>query len=345
MHTTLLPTMAVIPDEDTDPAIDLIRPPTQGTSSRDLDLEGLQPPFTIDDPSIMQAAAPVLSSPPQPASGGELVLEQQQQQQQEPLNTGPLRSRTVDRNWARVRQKVVGIDVSTPQDNSSNAPERRENYQSLPQAAPGGQAVQPATLGASSGGAVRGGGNQGSTHPPAETRVLIGNGRFPGSNPITDQSRTFPTMEGLGTVSTGLRGVLGFRTAVVQRTQQRKMEKEIEKALARHASDQSQPRSRTVARIGTGTRGMIPGASYNLMAFDASSVDRGLIEELSDILTRWKALLVEVPCKSEIFRTLSKMLLASRTEPLSSKDYSMELRIVFIFTTSFCIPGLRIQHG
>lgn len=320
MHTTLLPTMAVIPDEDTDPAIDLIRPPAQGTSFRDLDLEGLQPPFTIDDPSIMQPAAPVLSSPPQPASGGELVLEQQQQQQQEPLSTVPLRSRTVDRNWARVRQKVVGIDVSTPQDNNSNAPVRIENNQSIPQGSPGGQAVQPATLGTSSGGAIRGGEGQGCTHPSAETRAPIGNGRFPVSNPITDQPRTFPTMEGLGTVSTGLRGVLGFRTAVVQRTQLRKMEKEIEKALARHASDQSQPRSRTVARIGTGTRGMIPGASYNLMVFDTSSVDRGLIEELSDILTRWKALIVEVPCKSEIFQALSKMLLASRTEPLSSKD-------------------------
>ncbi|KAG0277970.1 hypothetical protein BGZ95_004993 [Linnemannia exigua] len=134
-------------------------------------------------------------------------------------------------------------------------------------------------------------------------------------------------MEGLGTVSTGLRGVLGFRTAVVQRTQLRKMEKEIEKALARHASDQSQPRSRTVARIGTGTRGMIPGASYNLMAFDVGTVDRSLVEELSDILTRWKALTVEVPCKSEIFRALSKMLLASRTEPLSRADATAVLNL------------------
>ncbi|KAG9067454.1 hypothetical protein KI688_012237 [Linnemannia hyalina] len=301
--------MAVIPDEDTNPTIDLIRPPAQGTSFRDLDLEGQQPPFTIDNPSIIQAAAPVLSFPPQPTSGDELVLGQQQQQQQEPLSTEPLRSRTVDRNWARVRQKVVGIDVSTPQNNNS-APVQRENNQ-----------------GTSSGGAV-GGVGQGSTYPPAEMRAHIGNGRFPASNPITDQHRTFPTMEGLGTVSTGLRGVLGFRTAVVQRTQLRKMEKEIEKALARHASDQSQPRSRTVARIGTGTRGMIPGASYNLMVFDTGIVDRSLVEELSDILTRWKALIVEVPCKSEIFRALSKMLLASRTEPLSRADATAVLNLV-----------------
>ncbi|OAQ29570.1 hypothetical protein K457DRAFT_32202 [Linnemannia elongata AG-77] len=320
--------MAGIPDDDTDPAIDLIRLPAQGTSFRDIDPEGLQPPFTLDDPSIMQAAAPILSSPPQPDSGDELVLEQQEQQQQEPLSTAPLRSRMVDRNWARVREKVVGIDVSTPQDNNSSGSVQRENNQSIPQSLSGGQAVQPATLATGSGGAVGRGVGQGSTHPPAEMKAATGNSRFPASNPITEHPRTFPTMEGLGTVSTGLRGVLGFRTAVVQRTQLRKMEKEIEKALARHASDQSQPRSRTVARIGTGTRGMIPGASYNLMAFDTGTIDRSLVEELSDILTRWKALIVEVPCKNEIFRALSKMLLASRTEPLSRADATAVLNLV-----------------
>jgi hypothetical protein len=332
--------MAVIPEEDIDPAIDILRPPTQGTSVSDIDLEGLQPPFTIDDPSIMQAPAPVLrSSSQQQASGDELVLEQQQQQQ-EPLSTAPLRSRTVDRNWARVRQKVVGIDVSTPQDNNTNtntntnnAPARREDIQSASQGPPGGKSVQPVLLGSSLGAVMGGGGRgvgQGSIRHSAEIRAALGTGRFPASNPITDQPRTFPTMEGLGTVSTGLRGVLGFRTAVVQRTQLRKMEKEIEKALARHASDQSQPRSRTVARIGTGTRGMIPGASYNLMAFDVGTVDRSLVEELSDILTRWKALIVEVPCKSEIFRALSKMLLASRTDPLSSKEDLIDLWVIFL---------------
>ncbi|KAG0296788.1 hypothetical protein BGZ96_008516 [Linnemannia gamsii] len=321
--------MAVIPDEETDPAIDILRPPTQGTSSSDIDLEGLQPPFTIDNPSIMQATAPVMRcSSPQQTSGDELVLEQQ-----EPLSTVLLRSRTVDRNWARVREKVVGIDVTPPPENNTNtnnndAPARRENIQSVPQGPPRGQSAPPAPLGSSSG-AVVGGGvvGQGSTQPSAEMKAILGNGRFPASKPITDQPRTFPTMEGIGTVSTGLRGVLGFRTAVVQRTQLRKMEKEIEKALARHASDQSQPRSRTVARIGTGTRGMIPGASYNLMAFDLGTVDRSLIEELSDILTRWKALMVELPCKNEIFRALSKMLLASRTEPLSRADATAVLNL------------------
>ncbi|KAF9154391.1 hypothetical protein BG015_001079 [Linnemannia schmuckeri] len=322
--------MAVIPDEDADPAIDILRPPAQGASISDIDLECLQPPFTIDDSSIMQTAAPALSSPPQPSSGDELVVEQQQQQQ-EPLNTVPLRSRTVDRNWARVRQKVVGIDVSSPQDNNTNnadAPAQRENNQSLPQEPPREQSVQPAPLSFSSGAIIGGGVGQSSNQPSTETKALLSSGRFPTSNPITDQPRTFPTMEGLGTVSTGLRGVLGFRTAVVQRTQLRKMEKEIEKALARHASDQSQPRSRTVARIGTGTRGMIPGASYNLMVFDTGTIDRSLIEELSDILTRWKALMVEVPCKSEIFRALSKMLVASRTEPLSRADATAVLDLV-----------------
>lgn len=318
--------MAVIPDEDTDPAIDILRPPTQGT--------GLQPPFTIDNPSIMQATAPVMrSSSPQQASGDELVLEQQ-----EPLSTAPLRSRTVDRNWARVRQKVVGIDVSTPQDNTTNT---NNNDAPAPQGPPGGQPVSSVPLDSSSGAVVGGGGvGQGSTQPSAEMKAILSNGRFPASNPITDQPRTFPTMEGIGTVSTGLRGVLGFRTAVVQRTQLRKMEKEIEKALVRHASDQSQPRSRTVARIGTGTRGMIPGATYNLMAFDLGTVDRGLVEELSDILTRWKALMVELPCKSEIFRALSKMLLASRAEPLSSKENVMEFWT--IFCNVFCISDYNI---
>ncbi|KAF9132432.1 hypothetical protein BGW39_000145 [Mortierella sp. 14UC] len=309
--------MAVIPDGDTEPANNSLRRP-QGTSDNDIDLEGLQPPLTIDDFSIMLPAAPPASSSSPPED--EPAVEQQ------PLSTVPLRSRTVDRNWARVRQKVIGIDVAQPLDNDASA--RTEN--NPPVELQGAQAAGPVQQAIPVGHGSSAGGVGLSNHQPTtEMRSILANDSRPltASNPITDQPRTFPTMEGLGTVSTGLRGVLGFRTAVVQRTQLRKMEKDIEKALARHASDQSQPRSRTVARIGTGTRGMIPGASYNMMAFDVNTVDRSLIEELSDILTRWKALTVEVPCKNEIFRALSKMLLASRTEPLSRADATAVLNL------------------
>ncbi|KAF9393611.1 hypothetical protein CPC16_001601 [Podila verticillata] len=120
-------------------------------------------------------------------------------------------------------------------------------------------------------------------------------------------------------LSTSIRGVLGFRTVVLQRTQLRKMEKEIEKAIARLANDTGQPRSRTAARIGTGTRGMIPGATYTIMNAEPGSLDRAFLDDLSDILTRWKSLTVEVPCRTEIFRVFSKMFLSNRQEPLSSK--------------------------
>ncbi|ORZ15402.1 hypothetical protein BCR41DRAFT_353710 [Lobosporangium transversale] len=129
-----------------------------------------------------------------------------------------------------------------------------------------------------------------------------------------------------GTVSTGIRGVLGFRTVVMQRTQLRKMEKEIEKALARHANDQIQPRSRSVARIGAGTRGMIPGASYSLMV-EPSSVDRAFIEDMIDILNRWKSLTVEIPFKPEILKTMSKMLRTDRSEPMPHTDAAAVLNL------------------
>ncbi|KAG0215733.1 hypothetical protein BGX33_000899 [Mortierella sp. NVP41] len=314
--------MAVIPDEDTDPASDIFRHP-QGSSDSDIELEGLHPPSTIDDPSAMQATTtPALSTPP--LSGEELQLQQQ------PLNTAPLRSRTVDRNWARVRQKVVGIDITSPPDNNNSDPVVRTDQNNNPTGPVVVQQHPTPSLGLGLGPSPGGATNQPvGAQPSSEVRSILANGSRPASNAMTEPPRTFPTMEGLGTVSTGLRGVLGFRTAVVRRTQLRKMEKEIEKALARHASDQSQPpRSRTVARIGTGTRGMIPGASYNLMVFpEVNTVDRSLVEELSDILTRWKALMVEVPCKSEIFRALSKMLLANRTEPLSRADATAVLNL------------------
>ncbi|KAG0253183.1 hypothetical protein BG011_006509, partial [Mortierella polycephala] len=196
-------------------------------------------------------------------------------------------TRIVDRNWARVRQKMIGAGSIIQSNQSSNISETdlQEAYA--------------------------------KSHPSA-----VSSSSRPPSTTQTEPSKTFPGMEDIGsTPATGLRGVLGFRTVVVQRTQLRKMEKEIEKALARHANDQSQPRSRTVARMGTGTRVMIPGAPYNLMVMpEPTNVDRSLVDELSDILLRWKNLTVEVPCKPAIFRTLAKMLLADRPEPLSRAD-------------------------
>ncbi|KAF9308886.1 hypothetical protein BG006_005247, partial [Podila minutissima] len=95
------------------------------------------------------------------------------------------------------------------------------------------------------------------------------------------------------------------------------MEKEIEKAMGRLTNETSQPRSRTTARIGTGPRGMIPGATYTIMNVEPGTLDRAFLDDLSDILTRWKSLTVEVPCRAEIFRVFSKMLLSNRLDPLS----------------------------
>ncbi|KAF9194469.1 hypothetical protein BGZ51_009549 [Haplosporangium sp. Z 767] len=196
-------------------------------------------------------------------------------------------ARIVDKNWARVRQKMIGAGSDIHSSHSSNISET--DLQG---------AYAKSHLSAVSS----------SSRPPSTTQ--------------TEPSKALSGMEDTGsTPATGLRGVLGFRTVVVQRTQLRKMEKEIEKALARHANDQSQPRSRAVARMGTSTRGMIPGAPYNLMVMpEPTNVDRSLVDELSDILLRWKNLTVEVPCKPVIFRTLAKMLLADRPEPLSRAD-------------------------
>ncbi|GJJ73116.1 hypothetical protein EMPS_05474 [Entomortierella parvispora] len=211
-------------------------------------------------------------------------------QPKEPLlhqnpTTANLSSRPAERNWARVRQKVIGVDNPQLKESESITAENPIPLSMI-------QKQQPplASL-------------QGQT------------------NAANELPKVYPVMEGTGPVSTGLRGVLGFRTVVVQRTQLRKMEKEIEKALARRQNDQLQPRMRTAARIGTGTRGIIPGASYNLMSIpDPVAVDRSFLDDLSDTLTRWRTLTVEVPCKSELLRTFSKMLLADRPEPLSRAD-------------------------
>ncbi|KAF9928463.1 hypothetical protein FBU30_002365 [Linnemannia zychae] len=312
--------MAILSDEDSDPANDIQRHSEgAGVRTNNSNSEALETPSAINDSTDLQSTDLSQSSSSQ-TSGDEIMPEQ------EPLSTIPLRTRTVDRNWARVRQKVVGIEVPSPSTNDVSAGIIHTNPSVPITALPG----NPIHLGPSVNQRSTSGGEAGqaNSQPVPEMRSTLSNSsRQPINHPATDQLKTFPPIEGSGTVSTGLRGVLGFRTAVVQRTQLRKMEKEIEKALSRHASDQTQPRSRTVARIGTGTRGMIPGASYNLMAFDVTTVDRSLIEELSDILTRWRQLMVEVPCKNEIFRTLSKMLLASKIEPLSRADATAVLNL------------------
>jgi len=231
-----------------------------------------------------QAAAPVVKTAPlgtlQPEGGDqskEFLLQQQP-------TAGNLPSRPAARNWARVRQKVIGAD-SLPAIESE--PMMAGN--TIPLSVIQKQQPSLASL-------------QGQP------------------NTTNELPKMYPVMEGSGPVSTGLRGVLGFKTVVVQRTQLRKMEKEIEKALARRQNDQYQPRMRTAARIGTGTRGMIPGASYNIMSTpDPVAVDRSFLDELSDILMRWRNLTVEVPCKGELLQTFTKMLLADRPEPLSRK--------------------------
>ena len=125
------------------------------------------------------------------------------------------------------------------------------------------------------------------------------------------------------------------------------MEKEIEKALSRHINDQNQPRARTVARIGTGARGMISGNTYNLMAMqqETTSADRALVDELADILNRWKALIVEVPCKADVLKTLAKMLLADRAEPLSRK-HRKDLQLLEISSVVMRKdPGFKRQNN
>ncbi|KAF9984063.1 hypothetical protein BGZ75_004373 [Mortierella antarctica] len=200
----------------------------------------------------------------------------------------------VDRNWARVRQKMIGS----------------ESILQTRQAAANSITDLPSSNGNTN--VLRSSTDSNHTKPTSRSATLI----------PEQPKATYPPMESSGPLSTGLRGVLGFRTVVVQRTQLRKMEKEIEKALSRHINDQGQPRARTVARIGTGARGMISGNTYNLMAMqqETTSVDRALVDELADILNRWKTLIVEVPCKADILKSLAKMLLADRPEPLSRAD-------------------------
>lgn len=202
---------------------------------------------------------------------------------------GPAPMRAVDRNWARVRQKMLGNDSTL-------------NLNKTPQISGVGSGIKKAAA------------------PSASQPPLSNTLRPHSTQTTTDVFKSSPATEGSGSAPPGRKTVLGFRTVVVQRTQLRKMEKEIEKALLRHANDQIQPRSRTVSRIGTGTRGAITSSPYNFIALQENvSVDKNFIEDLTEILQRWKSLTVEVPCKKNILRALSKMLRVDHQEPLSSR--------------------------
>ncbi|KAG0045142.1 hypothetical protein BGZ83_009603 [Gryganskiella cystojenkinii] len=256
----------------------------------------------VDTPTMLGTLQPEGEPPSK-----ELLLQRQEQQQYPTVvvdsQTTPLSSsRPAEINWARVRQKVIGQDHSptttTTELLSDQAFLGTENNVVL---LPYPMQKQPPILAATQG--------------QQQLSSIV--------NALPESHRPYPVMEGSGPVSTGLRGVLGFRTVVVQRTQLRKMEKEIEKALTKRQNEYYQPRSRNVARIGTGTRGMsmLPGASYNIMATpEPFSIDRSFVDDMSDILNRWRNLTVEVPCKTELLRTMTKMLLADRAEPLSRPD-------------------------
>ncbi|KAF9208081.1 hypothetical protein BGZ49_009870 [Haplosporangium sp. Z 27] len=252
-------------------------------------------------------------------------------QDQQSVIEGTPPVRAVDRNWARVRQKVIGNDsaASAP---SSKALEFNSQGNIREATVANSDIQRSADL------------RQGSQKNNDMRHV---------NNYTTDQLRTYPLMStesskpragvgvgvGAGPVSTGIRGVLGFRTVVVQRTQLRKMEKEIEKALLRHANEQIQPRSRTVPKIGTtvrGARGVMPGGSYSIMPMqEPSAVDKSLIDDIAEILNRWKGLTVEVPCRIEILQTLARMLQidssdsTSRIEPKVVLSLFNQMRYLF----------------
>ncbi|KAF9358561.1 hypothetical protein BGX26_001450 [Mortierella sp. AD094] len=257
-----------------------------------------------------------------PAPNSSLTPSQLQDQQGVVEGTPPVRA--VDRNWARVRQKVIGDDSVAQAPVAGNLEASISGNSTVPASNTGTQH-----------------GSDSNHEPPKnnEMRPAVGH--------TTDQSRVYPPVptESLGTgvglgsgagtgtgpVSTGIRGVLGFRTVVVQRTQLRKMEKEIEKALHRYTNEQTQTRSRTVPKIGTavrGARGMMPGGSYSIMTIqEPNSADKSFIDEISDILTRWKGLTVEIPCKIDILRTLTRMLQIDRPDPGSRIDSKVILSL------------------
>lgn len=242
--------------------------------------------------------------------------------QRQPVQGAP--GRPVDRNWARVRQKMIGSSPGSSNliggDLSRYAVDPKYTLFSD---------IKQSTLNS-------------ARLPNGSTVTLT---KAPTSGESTPKSGSIQLDPSLP-LSTSIRGVLGFRTVVLQRTQLRKMEKEIEKAIARFANEASQPRSRTAAaRIGTGTRGMIPGATYTIMNVEPGSLDRAFLDDLSEILTRWKNLTVEVPCRTEIFRVFSKMFLSNRLEPLSSKlimSIVLELVDCPLFSSAYLFANVHV---
>ncbi|KAG0004625.1 hypothetical protein BGZ79_008697 [Entomortierella chlamydospora] len=264
-------------------------------------------------------STPSHTTPPTMALAPNSLTPSQLQDQQGVVEGAPVRA--VDRNWARVRQKVIGND------SVAQAPISGNLEASIPD-----NSIVPVTSNSD----TQHGSDSNHEHPMGnEMRHAVGH--------TADQSRVYPQMPteslgagvglgagtgtGTGPVSTGIRGVLGFRTVVVQRTQLRKMEKEIEKALHRYTNEQSQTRSRSVPKIGTavrGARGMIPGGAYSIMTIqEPNSADKSFIDEISDILTRWKSLTVEIPYKIDILRTLARMLQVDRPDPGYRKHNSL----------------------
>ncbi|KAG0082753.1 hypothetical protein BGZ92_011431 [Podila epicladia] len=212
--------------------------------------------------------------------------------------------RPVDRNWARVRQKMIGSSPGSTDDLSRFTVDPKYTLFS--------DIKRPLNAQRSSTGI------NSITSMKAPTSGESSPKSGSGGSVQLDPSLP---------LSTSIRGVLGFRTVVLQRTQLRKMEKEIEKAIGRLTNEISQPRSRTTARIGTGPRGMIPGTTYTIMNVEPGTLDHAFLDDLSDILTRWKSLTVEVPCRAEILRVFSKMLLSNRLDPLSIMDAKAVLSV------------------
>lgn len=247
--------------------------------------------LTIPSSSHVATSTTALEGPNIPTSEHE--LQKQLVQESSP-------GRPVDRNWARVRQKMIGSSTGS----TNLIGDDLSRFTVDPKYTLFSNVKQPLNA------------QRSPTGVNSVTSI-----KAPTSGESTPKSGSSGSvqLDPSLPLSTSIRGVLGFRTVVLQRTQLRKMEKEIEKAIGRLTNENSQPRSRTTARIGTGTRGMIPGATYTIMNVEPGSLDRSFLDDLSDILTRWKSLTVEVPCRTEIFRVFSKMLLSNRLEPLSSK--------------------------
>lgn len=276
--------MAVIKeDNDSAQQLDVVRNLSLDTSDQSLapGLDGTVE-ITIPPASSAHAATSTTALEASIIPTAEHELRRQPVQESSP-------GRPVDRNWARVRQKMIGDDLSRYAVDPK--------YTLFSDVKP---TLNNARL------------HNGNTVTPTKAHTSGESTPKSGSGSSVQLDPSLP-------LSTSIRGVLGFRTVVLQRTQLRKMEKEIEKAIARLANETSQPRSRTAARMGTGTRGMIPGATYTIMNAEPGSLDRAFLDDLSDIFTRWKSLTVEVPCRTEIFRVFSKMFLSNRQEPLSSK--------------------------